>query len=778
MILSIYVYIIQKGAINMVLKDEDIKKVYRILGDTGVEERRVDLKSKTLEIINDNGDIVEYYVGDFRKDSKEKVTFKEFWEGYEQKNNIEIQPLMIFESWEKEQDFRDGVVTEAKNALEKRRVKKNLESLKTCYLIQDNEIEIFLEEDGVNYLEYKGGGKEIEGSLGLVYNISLKELYKLYDRTGSDLFKDNVRVGIVGNEANRLRNNFKTKFLLGLYGLNNSHNIDSIFKEKVNEYLKESNGSEDFKGYQNALGNFWFHHNGITIYSPEKFRVEEDKIIFNPLNVSVINGAQTLTHCTDIVRTITKDLKNKLGEDDIEANEFINQLMDGLKQSVKIKTIFIAVSSRMKRSITLGLNTQIPVKIEDIETNTELVANINRKLEKKNKRICRNGEDGSYGGFLLTDFVKSYLLFIDKPGSARNLNKNKLVEYLKEIDKFLGEDVERVDDFLSSMDVFDYIDKWWRKRKQPEMVSGENYSGLSSNGKFYFKSYCKDVYNDAEDENDKDEYLQGIYESFVESFIKLAPEVIDSNTLKKDDLYKVYQENHKRLEEDVEKVSDFFGNPLELASKYEAYRSNNKSKSNRSMFIKKELEQYGVKMDFRTINLIFKDKEFLLREAFSLPSKTFSQFYEINNYPEIYDGERDEEIIPFENSYLKKEIARDFFLFIFIEDSVGKLTRIQVLPKFNFSHLSHNAKTVYEDTIEKFKVGNPDDFVKASADKGLHIRPKARDGKDTFTFTDGSQQVKRTFWINRENLWQAIMPSLEGFIGDKEKAEVAQLVEV
>lgn len=754
----------------MVLKCNDVKKIYRILGDAGLEDRSMDLKSGILEIINDNGDIVEYYVDDFRKENKDKVPFKKFWEGYKQKNNLEIQPLMVFESWEEEQDFRDNVVAEAKSGVEKRKIKQDLESLKTCYLIQDNEIELFLEEEGINYLEYKAVNTESENGIGLVYNMSLKELYKLYNQTGSELFKDNVRVGISGNQANRLRDNFKTKFLLGLYGLNNSDNTDLDFKEEVNEYLKENNGSDNFNGYQNALENFWFHHNGITIYSPEKFRVEEDKIIFNPLNVSVINGAQTLTHCTDIVRTITKDLKNKLG---LKANDFIDQLIDELKQSVKIKTIFIAVNSKLKRSITLGLNTQIPVKIEDIETKTELVDQINMKLEKRNKKICRNGEERSYGGLLLPDFVKSYLLFIDKPGTARNLNKNKLVEYLEEIDEFLDKDVESVDDFFSNMDVFDYVDKWWRKRERPKMVSEENYAGLSSNGKFYFKTYCKDVYNDAEDENNKEEYFQGIYESFVDTFIELAaPRVIDSNMLKKDDLYKSYQESRKSLEKDANKAIELFKEPLDLASKYEMYREHNKSKSNRSMFIKKELEEQGIKIEFRTINVTVKDTEerFSLKESFAFPSKTFSQFYEINDYPKIYDGEKVDEILSFETSYLKKEIEKEFFLFIFIEDLVGKLIDIQVIPNFNFSNLSDKAKEVYEDTIDKFKAGNADRFVKASDDKGLHIRPKAKDANDTFTFTDDSQQIKRTFWVNRETLLQIIVPHLKKLNGNiKEK---------
>ncbi|MGR5979473.1 hypothetical protein ACT7DJ_19825 [Bacillus cereus] len=81
--------------------------------------------------------------------------------------------------------------------------------------------------------------------------------------------------------------------------------------------------------------------------------------------------------------------------------------------------------------------------------------------------------------------------------------------------------------------MFEHIDKWWRKRQKHEDVSENSYKGLASNGKFYFKSYSKDIYNDAEDENDKDEYLQEIYDQFVKNFIQLTSEEITSNLLKK-----------------------------------------------------------------------------------------------------------------------------------------------------------------------------------------------------------------------------------------------------
>ncbi|MEM5636214.1 hypothetical protein AAHB52_26800 [Bacillus toyonensis] len=49
-----------------------------------------------------------------------------------------------------------------------------------------------------------------------------------------------------------------------------------------------------------------------------------------------------------------------------------------------------------------------------------------------------------------------------------------------------------------------------------------------------------------------------------------------------------------------------------------------------------------------------------MKESFALPSKTFSQFYETEDYPKIYDGAKDDEILSFEDSYLKKKLKESF----------------------------------------------------------------------------------------------------------------------
>ncbi|WP_144514036.1 DNA mismatch repair protein MutH [Bacillus thuringiensis] len=753
----------------MFIPSRNLKKLSRLLG---VKEEEMDFKENLniLEITNDNGDTVEYYVGDFCENSKHNIEFNEFRDNYERYKvtNIEMQSLMVFESWEAAQDYREGIEANLGLSRQKREVKDFFKNSKLCYWSQDDEIEMTLEEEGLNYLEYKISNKNFNEDKGLVYNMSLKELYSLYNRTGVELFKDNVRVKIVNAQSERLRNNFKTSFLLGLYNLNTSYNTTQEFKDLLNNYIKESTGSEDFEGHEVALEGFWFHHNGITIYSSRKFQIKEDKVIFDPLNVSVINGAQTLTHCADIIREIRKNLKKLVGHDREEMNTCIDELLDKLMCKIRIKTIFISVDSQLKRSITLGLNSQIPVNIEDIETNTKQVERINEALGEKNKRICRKGEEGLYGGFYLLDFIKSYLMFQDKPGTARNLNKKDLEKYLNQIEIFLASKSDEVDEFLKSIEVFEHIDKWWRKRQKPEDVSENSYKGLASNGKFYFKSYSKDIYNDAEDENDKDEYLQEIYDQFVKNFIQLTSEEITSNLLKRDDLYKLYLDNRKRLQSSQGKIDEFLKRISELPYKYEKYKENNQSKSNRSMFIKKELEEKEITIDFRTITVTKTEEGNVLKEAFPLPSKTFSQFYEVKGYPEIYDSESKNTPIIFEESYLKKEIEKDFFLFVFIEDSLGKIIDIDIISNFSFSDLSVSAKKVYQNTIIAFEKGDVELFTVQSDNMNLHIRTKAKDGNDTFAFTDGSQQVKRTFWINKTALINLINPHIQEGLREKE----------
>lgn len=730
----------------MFLDSEDKDWLFRALD---VKEKVYEFKNdyNTLEIVNENGDPDEYYLADFRENNISFDDFKQNIEQYSQTSNIEIKPLMIFKSWEQEQEFLDKELGKV-NANGKREINNFLASVKSVYYYKEGEISLELEDDGINYLEYKVSNKEHKESKGVIFNLTLQELYKLYNRTGVSLFRDNVRIGISGSKSSSLRNNFMITFLLGLYKLYENKKI--VSENEIKDYLIDRNGSEDFDGYQTAMENFWFHHNGITIYTEDSFQIEEDKITFNPLTVSVINGAQTLTHCFSIIREIRNDLKE---------NTDFEELVKEMMCNIKIKTIFIEADSQMKRSVTLGLNTQIPVNVEDIITNSPEVDKINNILKQKNKKICRQGEDTENGGFYLLDFVKAYLVFKDKPGEARNLHKSKINDYLNEIWEFLSVDNNNQGEFLKDIDTFEYIDKWWRKRKKPTNVRETDYKGLASNGKYYFKSFCKGIYNDAEDGNDKEEYFQGIYEYFINTFIKLQPS-IDSNELKKDTLFEKYLESLKNSIKDDNKIKDLHNFLNDFEKKFEGNKDSNSSKASRSMFIKSELEERGIDIKFRTVNLKYdNENKFKLNEPFSFPSQTFRQLYEINSYPDVYDD--DDKLVSYEDSEFNKEIHREFYLFVFIEDFKGSLKNIELISNFSFVTLSEDAKKVYEKTVEAFKKGDVNLFVKQSEDLCFHIRPKAKDRKDTFLFTDGSQQVKRTFWVNKDCVLKLIENKLK-----------------
>ena len=140
---------------------------------------------------------------------------------------------------------------------------------------------------------------------GYIYNISILEVLKIIKPTGVNLFRDNVRVGLGRNDVSiRLRSNFKDYILSGI-----------LENEKIcEEYeLEETLIEEIIKRRKPEL--FWYSHNGITIYS-KKDKLSQNNLLkrnasiveLNPLNITVINGAQTITN---FLRT-SEETKNLL----------------------------------------------------------------------------------------------------------------------------------------------------------------------------------------------------------------------------------------------------------------------------------------------------------------------------------------------------------------------------------------------------------------------------------------------------------------------------------
>lgn len=62
--------------------------------------------------------------------------------------------------------------------------------------------------------------------------------------------------------------------------------------------------------------------------------------------------------------------------------------------------------------------------------------------------------------------------------------------------------------------------------------------------------------------------------------------------------------------------------------------------------------------------------------------------------------------------------------------------------------LNTEIKRVWENTVEKIKNNEYDNLPKISESPILHVRPHARNAKDTYPTLDGKKAIKKCFWLN------------------------------
>ncbi|HEL9631008.1 TPA: AIPR family protein, partial [Streptococcus suis] len=219
-------------------------------------------------------------------------------------------------------------------------------------------------EDRIRSLEIEDEKSNLKS---YVVTASLKDLVtELYDKLGNQLFKKNIRIGI-----------------------SNDNEVDT--------YIGSTLGKENEK--------FWFYNNGISLYIPNnaQFQMRFNNILYiNDIEgVSVLNGAQTLTA-----------VAQKLSELNVENNEFNPKV---------ILRIYTFTDSQINDEhiidrITISLNRQKPIKIDDIAYTTDFVAYVNgyfntdeNKISDKSKfSFVRRGERTSQNDhqYHLIDFAR------------------------------------------------------------------------------------------------------------------------------------------------------------------------------------------------------------------------------------------------------------------------------------------------------------------------------------------------------------------------------------
>lgn len=70
--------------------------------------------------------------------------------------------------------------------------------------------------------------------------------------------------------------------------------------------------------------------------------------------------------------------------------------------------------------------------------------------------------------------------------------------------------------------------------------------------------------------------------------------------------------------------------------------------------------------------------------------------------------------------------------------------------------LNTEIKRVWENTVKKIKNNEYDDLPKMSESPILHVRPHAKNARDTYHTLDGKQVIKKCFWLNSSYIKQQI----------------------
>lgn len=668
--------------------------------------------------------------------------------------------IMIFKTWEHEWEVREEVYKSLQTASERKRLLQWFEEKIAFYTELKDSVILNVEEDGVNYLQYEKKFEDSEeyGGRGLksrIYNVSFEELKKIFNVTGKDLFRKNVRYGLRNNRTgNDIQTKFKEYIKVGAYVKwikEHPEEKDSIEIKNVFEI------EEDYAIH--IPENFWFYHNGVTIfyYGKESINFSGSHIELNPKEVSVINGAQTLTNFFEGIKTLPEEFAiscSDLIEEETKVSELIKFLKEYIKLAtvkMKVKTIFIDGAEEFVQPITYGLNTQIPIVEADIIADSEDVAEINKWLKQKNMKIRKTGETESVEiGLSVLEFVKKYLIVLGKPGKSKNLRRSDLKDYIKRARQQFEEEGNELLENIYSVFI---VEMWWKssKKDREKNYLEDNEKAYMNHGKNYFESYVSEK---REEELDA-EYLSLLFENFVRTFIELKdnPEIKDFKT---DVLFEKYQISRMKKQEAESDITERDCDELK--------RYLNKTKPSPYRIQKAIIEYlHSINKEIPYFRVIARSNK-KVREAFPFPNTTFSELYQ-------GDGSEPEKIVykSYEESCFAGEVRKVFPIFVIewvdCEGEEHEKTReaneINFIPDFSFAEYDEKAKIVYNQTVEVFKDGNEEDFPKMKDGQVFHVRPKAVNAEDTFEFTNGKQITRRTFWANKDTMDKLI----DKFIG-------------
>jgi DNA mismatch repair protein MutH len=104
------------------------------------------------------------------------------------------------------------------------------------------------------------------------------------------------------------------------------------------------------------------------------------------------------------------------------------------------------------------------------------------------------------------------------------------------------------------------------------------------------------------------------------------------------------------------------------------------------------------------------------------------------------------------------QLEMDKFLFVVFQkmkgsdDIVLKRIRFWNFPMQDIGE----AEKVFDKTIDCINEGRYGELPKMSENRVAHVRPHGKDSSDTLTTPQGTQEIKRCFWLNAKYVQEAL----------------------
>lgn len=290
--------------------------------------------------------------------------------------------------------------------------------------------------------------KQSEPLCGMAVTAKLFQLVELYNLVGDRIFQHNVRLGI-----------------------NEMMGVDQAICETL----------------EREPERFYFKNNGITILvqNPD-FSLKHAEVLCldrlepeRELSFSVINGAQTITAATRYFyereyesrrEGLAEEEKKRL-EEKLEAAKEAQVLL----RIIRISETDEGKALKLAKEISVALNRQKPIKMEDIAFTTPFVEKLTGYLERKGSsqqagfQIVRRG-DSTQGGrqMELHSFARARKACIGEPGEARSQGAKVLLK------SAVGED-----DYYHFGQKSIFVEEWEQASEEDQdRVFGQHYGAV------------------------------------------------------------------------------------------------------------------------------------------------------------------------------------------------------------------------------------------------------------------------------------------------------------